>query len=913
MTFNKSNVIVSGSRSSLSEYANYTTVYPKPAMVGGKIVLTQDMINKQNVKYIIKWNFDLDDETITVPEGCLIEFDGGSFSNGTLVGTETILVYNQEEEDVFKNVSLEGSFERSTSAIADKMDNTNGMAKIYLKKNKPLATQLTQPNTIYVIQYDFTLGEDITVPEGCILEFDGGNIGGAYTITLNSTLLQGNVLFKRDTIVDGSVANNVLYSDWFDCYKNGVGDDAPQLRNAVRLIYNRHFGTLHLNKGTYYLNSGDPDTDGWLTSGYSIFKLPDNFCIEGEGESSVLYYNVDRLGLNSHGDAMTGSIFTNEYNSVPNIVNGDIVFKNLKVLYSTPNKQLQGDHDYIDGQFVCIYFGHADFVSDYHDVNVKINNVIIKNAVGHQAIRCDKVRYFESANNIHNKAGLDTDAKNRDYSVYYVNSETFIAHDNIIDCSGTIFETHSEFVDIYSNVFINSGICCIPVGGMTDNIGNLRPAIIRIHDNIVKNTRYFIAPYYYSNTKIQQIECCNNNIGFKNERSIPRYLFPSTDTASIDTNYLDIENIYIHHEIIEQKSVSEISIWNRFFRTTNIKNLVITDCVFRELSNYPLLVYDNNGHRSIKNVVFSNNVFENCGKDINFSTDNATNRSIVVFNLRPDANYDETDINITIEDNNFKDVNNKTLLLFKSIANIGTESSPIDINLNVNIKGNNIQSVMPISKSVYNAYVNWVGIEHINVDVYDFSESSIAIFLTQNICNTDIIKKGTKVTFNYSDGASYEVLAIADNFFTIRGIDKIPFKSIGWTPKGAIINIKDCWGKSYICAQAGTTPVWVPNSYNTLDIIDVPSLPEDMRGYSALSGTNIPVWWKNNVWLEADGAKAAVRRSGTFAQKPAAADIYVGFKYFCTNRQTTEGATDGIEIIHKGNNVWVDALGRVVS
>ena len=35
--------------------------------------------------------------------------------------------------------------------------------------------------------------------------------------------------------------------------------------------------------------------------------------------------------------------------------------------------------------------------------------------------------------------------------------------------------------------------------------------------------------------------------------------------------------------------------------------------------------------------------------------------------------------------------------------------------------------------------------------------------------------------------------------------------------------------------------------------------------------------------------------------------------YFCTDKQTTEGASNGIMIYHKGNNVWVDALGRVVS
>jgi hypothetical protein len=77
-------------------------------------------------------------------------------------------------------------------------------------------------------------------------------------------------------------------------------------------------------------------------------------------------------------------------------------------------------------------------------------------------------------------------------------------------------------------------------------------------------------------------------------------------------------------------------------------------------------------------------------------------------------------------------------------------------------------------------------------------------------------------------------------------------------------------------------------------------------------------------WVEADGAKAGVLRRGTFANKPAGEDIYVGFKYFCTDKHTPEAAPEGsseqviaaangIEIIYKGNDTWVDALGRVIS
>ena len=56
---------------------------------------------------------------------------------------------------------------------------------IILKKNLVNGVNtLTQEmisttNTKYVIKYDYTLGEDIIVPAGCILEFDGGSIANS--------------------------------------------------------------------------------------------------------------------------------------------------------------------------------------------------------------------------------------------------------------------------------------------------------------------------------------------------------------------------------------------------------------------------------------------------------------------------------------------------------------------------------------------------------------------------------------------------------------------------------------------------------------------------------------------------------------------------------------------------------------
>jgi len=49
---------------------------------------------------------------------------------------------------------------------------------------------------------------------------------------------------------------------------------------------------------------------------------------------------------------------------------------------------------------------------------------------------------------------------------------------------------------------------------------------------------------------------------------------------------------------------------------------------------------------------------------------------------------------------------------------------------------------------------------------------------------------------------------------------------------------------------------------------------------------------------------------GNFEDRPTNAPI--GFGYFCNDRKTPEGNTDGMMIYNKGKNIWVDSLGRVV-
>lgn len=107
----------------------------------------------------------------------------------------------------------------------------NGMGRVVLRKNLVegintlTQSMINKSNTIYVIQYDFTLGEDITVPANCVLEFDGGYISGngtgKDTITGTNTGIKAELTYIfKNVLISGTVTNECLYADWFGVIRN---------------------------------------------------------------------------------------------------------------------------------------------------------------------------------------------------------------------------------------------------------------------------------------------------------------------------------------------------------------------------------------------------------------------------------------------------------------------------------------------------------------------------------------------------------------------------------------------------------------------------------------------------------------------------------------------------------------------
>lgn len=67
-------------------YSGMGRVYLRKHIVNGTNILTQHMINKPNTIYVIQYDYCLADQTIEIPENCVLQFEGGSFRNGKLSG-----------------------------------------------------------------------------------------------------------------------------------------------------------------------------------------------------------------------------------------------------------------------------------------------------------------------------------------------------------------------------------------------------------------------------------------------------------------------------------------------------------------------------------------------------------------------------------------------------------------------------------------------------------------------------------------------------------------------------------------------------------------------------------------------------------------------------------------------------------
>ena len=63
-----------------------------------------EQVTQTNTIYEIRYDFDLNNEEVIIKNGCVLNFVGGSISNGTINGNSSIII--SEPILIFKNIIM---------------------------------------------------------------------------------------------------------------------------------------------------------------------------------------------------------------------------------------------------------------------------------------------------------------------------------------------------------------------------------------------------------------------------------------------------------------------------------------------------------------------------------------------------------------------------------------------------------------------------------------------------------------------------------------------------------------------------------------------------------------------------------------------------------------------------------------
>lgn len=257
----------------------------------------------------------------------------------------------------------------------------NGLGRVILRKNMvsgvntltqdmfykgEVGSRVPNTNTVFVVKYDFVLGEDITIPANCVLEFDGGSISGNGT---NKDTITGNntqIIAPKTSIFTGIVIAGTwnvpeITSAWFGDAQT-VDNTLQQIENLLSdSIYNE----VTIEAGDYWFVQTEDRANAFkIGKPYTKIILVGNLRLRGTDYNDKRFVTIS----STHDVILTGG--------------GYIFGDKLTHIYADGNTYPDGIIGYYQPDSGMSTYEKCHTLQVSLSYNVTIDGINIRNSVG---------------------------------------------------------------------------------------------------------------------------------------------------------------------------------------------------------------------------------------------------------------------------------------------------------------------------------------------------------------------------------------------------------------------------------------------------------------------------------------------------------------------------------------------------
>lgn len=162
-------------------------IYARKNIQDGKNILSVTSFQDANTIYHIQYDYDLQGQTIALPANIVLNFEGGSFSNGSIIFNNTKIITNIN--GIFNNIQVSGTIQNNNIFISWWESVEYGL----------LLNNLITSNDYITIDKDIKIDTQINIAKKCTLT---SHLKNTINLTVNNDYVAGINIIASNVIID---------------------------------------------------------------------------------------------------------------------------------------------------------------------------------------------------------------------------------------------------------------------------------------------------------------------------------------------------------------------------------------------------------------------------------------------------------------------------------------------------------------------------------------------------------------------------------------------------------------------------------------------------------------------------------------------------------------------------------------